>query len=168
MRLCAHLIRTRDVFSHLAQMRYVCMFSERTVMLRGWPCNAFICDPKVQGALGPLFQWMLATAVSRVLEMDEPEYLVMIDAAIWPGLDALEQERLMFHELRHLRARENEYGVPKLDPEGRPMLRLVPHDIEVFEDEVAYYGPTICGIQDALPAIAEGLAVEKRSRLKIA
>jgi hypothetical protein len=42
------------------------------------------------------------------------------------------------------------------------MLRLVPHDIEAFEDEVTTYGVEVCELEDACIAIAEGVRVDRR------
>jgi hypothetical protein len=130
-------------------------------MLHGAACYAFIAQPSVQGPLSKLFTWMLAGACARELEWEEPDFVIVIDAAIWPTLDALRKERLMYHELRHIAARENEYGVPTLDKEGRAMLKLVPHDAEFFHDEVSRYGLEVCGLEETAIAIAEGIATDK-------
>lgn len=129
---------------------------------------AFIGQPRVQGPLGALFTWMLAGACAKVLEWDEPDFVIVIDAALWPDLDAVGQERLMYHELRHVAAVENEFGVPRLDHEGRPLLKLVPHDAEFFHDEVEKYGVQVCGLEDAAIAIAEGEANQRRRKFRVA
>jgi hypothetical protein len=46
------------------------------------------------------------------------------------------------------------------------MLRLVPHDIEAFEDEITTYGIEICGLEDACIAIAEGVRIDRRAAAK--
>jgi hypothetical protein len=142
--------------------------SQPTVTLRGSACNAIVCVPSVQGPLNRFFVWLIARECAPLLEWEEPDFLIVIDGAIWPSLDGVRQERLIFHELCHVVARENEYGVPKLDSEGRPMLRLVPHDIEAFEDEVTTYGVEVCGLEDACIAIAEGVRVDRRKAAKSA
>lgn len=162
------LIEADSRFAHLAQLRFACILSQPLVSLHGAPCNALIGVPTAQGAFKRMFDWMIAELCAPVLEWDEPEFLILIDAAIWPSLDAVRRERLMFHELKHVVARENEFGVPKLDAEGRPMLRLTPHDVEVFEDEITTYGIEVCGLEDACVAIAEGAALDRRRRQKSA
>lgn len=140
------------------------MLSQPAVTLRGSACNALVGVPSTQGAFARLFIWMVAGLAAPVCEWEEPDFLILLDAAIWPSLDVVRKERLMFHELCHVVARENEYGVPRLDAEGRPMLRLVPHDAEFFHDEVARYGPEICSLEDTCIAIAEGARAERRSK----
>jgi hypothetical protein len=162
--ICARLLERVDRFAHLGQARFVCLASQPAVTLRGAECAAIVTVPMVQGPLKRLFDWLIASTCAPVLAWEEPDFLILIDAAVWSTLDAVRQERLMFHELCHVVARENEYGVPKLDAEGRPMLKLVPHDVEVFHDEIATYGPETCGIEDACLAIAEGIRAERRRR----
>jgi hypothetical protein len=155
-------------FAHLSQARLVYLASQPTVTLHGNPCWACVVNPSVQGPLTRFFDWVLASMAAPLLEWDEPDFVVLIDAAVWSTLDALRRERLIYHELRHIVARETEYGVPKLDAEGRPMLRLVAHDIEAFEDEIATYGIEACGLEDACIAIADGLAVDRRRKTSAA
>jgi hypothetical protein len=129
---------------------------------------AIVGVPRAQGPFSRLFDWMVAQLCASVCEWEEPDFLILVDAAIWPSLDPMRKERLMFHELCHVVARENEYGVPRLDAEGRPMLRLVPHDVEAFEDEITTYGIEVCGLESACVAIAEGAALDRRRRQKSA
>jgi len=143
--------------AHTREARIVCVSSQRTPMLRGWPCRAFIGTPRVQGPYRPFFEWFLAAFCRPILGGEEPEYLVVIDAALWPGLDATQQERLMFHELLHLREKENpETGEPRLHEDGRPQLQVVPHDVEVFTEEVARYGAEACALDALCQAIVDG------------
>lgn len=150
-----------DRFAHLSQARWVALLSQPTVTLRGAECNALVGVPSNQGPFSRLFTWMVAQLCATVCDWEEPDFLILLDAAIWPSLDAVRKERLIYHELCHVVARENEYGVPRLDAEGRPMLKLVPHDAEFFHDEVARYGPEICSLEDACIALAEGARGER-------
>ncbi len=162
------LIADVERLAHLGQARLVYMASQPLVTLHGIPSNACVVQPAVQGPLKRWFDWALAGFAAPVLEWDEPDFVILIDAAVWGTLDARRRERLIYHELRHIVARETEYGVPKLDAEGRPMLRLVAHDIEAFEDEIATYGIEVCGLEDACVAIADGLAVDRRRKASAA
>jgi hypothetical protein len=160
------LITDFDEFSHLMRARIVCVLSERTPMLRGSPCAAFIGPPTVQGAYRPLFDWLVAEFTKPLLEGDDPEYFIIIDAALWPTLDSERQERLMYHELCHLQPREGEDGSGiRLDREGRPLLKVVPHDTEVFHAEIRKYGPHIVGLEDHCLAIVEGNEAARQRRL---
>jgi hypothetical protein len=148
----------------LSQARFVCVLSQPAVTLQGTERAAIVAIPTVQGPLKRLFDWHVAQLAAPVLDWEEPDFLIVIDAAVWSTLvEAMRKERLIYHELSHVVARENEHGVPKLDREGRPMLRLVPHDAEFFHDEVAKYGIAVCGLEDACVAIAEGV---RRDRLR--
>jgi len=142
------------------------VLSQPEVRLHGSQKWAIVAIPSVQGPLSRLFDWMLAQLCAPLLEWEEADFVVLIDAAIWSTLDAVRQERLIYHELCHVVARENEYGVPKLDAEGRPMLRLVPHDAEFFHDEVERYGIEVCQLEDTCLAIAEGVRVDRRNAEK--
>jgi hypothetical protein len=160
--IAVKLIEECDVFAHLSQARFACLLSQPAVTLQGDARMAIVCIPTVQGPLKRFFDWVVAYIATPVLDWEEPDFLIVIDAACWPGLDAVRKERLVFHELKHVVARETEYGVPKLDREGRPMLRLVKHDIEAFEDEIVRYGISVCALEDACIAIAEGVRKDRR------
>lgn len=162
--ICVQLVERVDRFAHLGQARFAVLASQPVVTLRGAECAAIVTVPMVQGPLKRLFDWLIAGTCAPLLEWEEPDFLILVDAAIWSTLDAVQKERLMFHELCHVVARETEYGVPKLDSEGRPMLKLVPHDVEVFHEEVATYGPETCGIEEVCLSIAEGIRAERRRR----
>lgn len=162
-RAIATALIAREVrFAHLGQARFACVHSEPLVTLHGGECAALVGMPSVQGPFKRMFDWMLAQLCEPVLAWEEPDFLILIDVSGWRSLDPIRRERLMYHELCHVVARLNEHGVPKLDAEGRPMLRIVRHDAEFFEDEVATYGTEVCGLEDACLAIAQGIAVDKR------
>lgn len=163
--ICVRLIEEVDAFAHLGQALFACVLSQPLVSLRGDECNALVGVPTMQGPFKRMSDWMFAQVCAPVLDWEEPDFLVLIDAAVWSTLDAVRQERLMFHELKHVVARENEYGVPKLDAEGRPMLRLQRHDEEFFHDEVTRYGAHVCGLEDAALAIADGIRKDRRDAL---
>jgi len=166
--IATRLIDEVDRFAHLGQARFVCLGSQPTVTLRGAQCNAIVTMASVQGPMRRLFDWMVAYFAAPVLDWDEPDFLIIVDAAVWSTLDTVRQERLVFHELCHVVAIENEYGVPKLDNEGRPMLKVVPHDIEYFHGELERYGLAVCGAEDAATSIAAGFRIDQRNTKKIA
>lgn len=170
LRLAARLVSACDEFLHLSHARIPILFSQRTLSLHGAPCAAFIGIPKVQGPFRVLFEWCVAGLVAPVLDGEDPDFLILVDIAIWESLDAERRERLVYHELKHVVVREDEYGVPRLNKEtGDPMLKLVPHDIEAFDDEIRRYGPDIVGIETTCEAIVQGFdAAQRRNRKRVA
>lgn len=164
--LAVRLIARCDEFAHLVDARIACLWSEQQPMLRGAPCAAFVGYPRVQGPFSPLFAWLIASLCAPLCDQEEPDFLVIFDHALWPALDAERQERLVYHELCHVVAREDEYGVVRTSPDdGRVLLKLVPHDYEFFDQEVRRYGPDVCGLDGAAVAIADGFrATERRGR----
>jgi hypothetical protein len=169
--LAARLVSACDEFSHLADARLLCVASQRQPVLRGAPCEAFITSPAVQvSPLKWLFEWMLAQLAAPLFGNDLPDYVLILDAALWPTLDDEHRERLIYHELSHIEPRiDEETGIPKLSREdGRVMLKLVPHTYEFFDLEVRRYGPDVCGLTDAALAIADGHRAAQRRRLRVA
>lgn len=149
------LMKHPQDLDHLRDARIVCVFSQPTPMLRGHPCEAFIGPAKVQGVFRPFVEFLFTQFCGPVLDGYEPEFFVMIDAALWPTLDAVQRERLMFHELLHLRTKENpETGEPRLHEDGRPQLQTVPHDHELFTREIELYAGAI---PDRLEPLAQAL-----------
>lgn len=167
--LVARLVAELDEFSHLAQARIVCVSSARAPMLHGWPCAAFVVVPHVQGPLAHLFDWLVAGFTDAVLDGEDPDVLMLIDAALWPSLDAEGQERLIYHELCHIVPKEAADGSGiRLGRDGRPLLTLRPHDAEVFNAELVRYGPAVVGIDDTVHAIVAGQkAAQARRRPRL-
>jgi hypothetical protein len=176
---------------HLAQARILYVRSEREVLLRGFPAAAYICKPRVQGAMSAFVEDLLAQFAAPQFEGYDPDFLVRIDAACWDALGHTEtadqfwrahhlpappaatwpigRERLIFHELSHIYQRVDKDGAPAFSQDdGRPVLALRPHDAELFHGELECYGPTVCGAVDTALAIAAGGRFEQRRRLQIA
>lgn len=169
--LVAALVASCDEFSHLTDARIVCIASQPTPVLRGAACKAFIASPSVQvSPLKPLFAFLLAQLVSPLLDWEMPDYILVVDAALWPTLDAEHQERLVYHELCHVIARVDEdTGLERRSPEdGRILTKLQPHEYEFFDEEVRRYGPAVCELDRAAVAIADGHRAAQRRRLRIA
>lgn len=169
--IAARLIDSAEELSHLqeAQPLLLVLFSQRTLILHGGPCAAVIIQPRWQGPLGIVAECLLAEFGRPVLEGNDPDYVIVVDIAIWASLDAERRERLMFHELTHLQVVEDEFGVKKRNKQtGKPMLKLVPHDVELFESEMRRYGVEVCNAEDFLIAVVDGEARRKRRGLRIA
>lgn len=164
------LIATCDEFEHLhaAAPRVPVIRSARALIHRGSRANAVIIQPRWQGPLGMTAEWLLAQFCAPLLEGHDPDYVVFVDGAVWDGLSDEGRERLMFHELCHLVQVEDEFGVVRRHQDGRPMLKLVPHDYEAFSSEIRRYGIETCGIEAIAPDIVEGEARKRRRGLRIA
>jgi hypothetical protein len=155
--IVAQLIEREQEFAHLGLARLACVFSERELWLHGGQKAAIIATPAyVQGPLRHLLTWLVAGLVAPLFEWEEPDFLILVDRALWDTLDPERRERLVYHELCHVQARETEFGTPRLGQDGRPMLKLVPHDAEAFHAEIERYGVEICGLEDTAIAIATG------------
>jgi hypothetical protein len=153
----ALLITRLPEFAHLAHARIVCIFSERQLFLHGGPCAAFITTgTHTMGPCRHLVDWLLAGFVAPVLNQEDADFLILIDRPLWDGLDAERRERLLYHELCHVHAKEDEFGSPKVGNDGRIQLKLVPHDAEVFNAELERYGPVVCDFDQTLAAAVEG------------
>lgn len=166
--LASRLIDELTEFSHCFAAKVVCVFSERQLFLRGAPAAAFIAAPFAQGAMKHLWTWLLTGFMAPRLAWEEPDYVVLFDRPLWDALDAVGQERLVYHELKHIAQRTDEFGAPQFTKEGTPKLKLIPHDAEYFDDEVTRYGVAVCGLDAHAVAIAEGEARARRRGLKIA
>lgn len=160
------LIASVDAFHHLneAQPRIPVLLSQRALFLHGGRKAAVIIQPRWQGPLGQVAEFLVAKLVEPLLEGHDPDYVVIVDVAIWSMLDAERRERLIYHELCHLQVIEDEYGVAKRGKCGQPLLKLVPHDVEVFHAEIIRYGPEVVGIEEACEAIAEGFQAAERRK----
>lgn len=169
--LAARLIASLEEFTHLKQADPLLLFvfSERAIPFRGALAAAVICEPRWQGPLGMLAEVLVARLATPQLGAPlDPDYVVIVDASHWRSLDAERRERLMFHELSHLVAREDEFGVVRRGKDGRPLLKLVPHDVEVFLSEIERYGIETVGCEAIAPAIVEGEARKRLRGLRIA
>lgn len=160
--IAARLVADEPEFAHLGLARLACVFSERELWLHGGQKAALIAAPGyVQGPIRHLLTWLVVGMVAPLFAWEEPDFLILVDRAIWDSLDDVRRERLIYHELSHVQAKETEFGTPKLGQDGRPMLKLVPHDSEIFHAELVRYGLEVCGQEDLALAIVEG---ERRRR----
>lgn len=162
-------LRAEPLFAHTAGARLVCVASERTPVLHGWACHAWIAEPRVQGPFKWWFEWALAQFAAPVCAGELPHFVVLLDAALWPAWGAEYRERVIFHELKHLVQKEHpETGAPMFHDDGTPLLQLRPHDYEFFADEVERYGPELCALDTAAVAIAHGFRAAERRKRRVA
>jgi hypothetical protein len=91
--------------------------------------------PSVTGKLKEAFLWMVGNTFGYM-----PDFLVILDEAYWRAGDDRLREILMFHEMSHAVHKQDQYGAPRFDQEGRPVWGLVGHDVEEFTSVAARYG----------------------------
>lgn len=164
------LIETLDDFTHLkeAAPTLLFLFSERAIPFRGGLAWAVILFPRWQGPAGLIAAWLVAQfGAGQLGAALDPDYVVLFDAARWRSLDAERRERLVFHELSHLAAVEDEFGVIRRNREtGKPLLKLAPHSYEYFDAEIRRYGLDTCEADGLAHAIVEGEAQTRRRTLR--
>lgn len=86
--------------------------------------------------------WQKARQEQQMIEWfgRVPEFLITLAADYCGICSDAEFCALLEHELYHLGQRQDEFGAPAFDKEGRPKLRIVGHDVEEFIGVVARYG----------------------------
>lgn len=169
--LAARVLETCEELAHVADAapRILYLASQRVLWLHGGQKAAVIVQPRWQGPLGMVAEVLIAHLAAGQFEASlDPDYVVIVDAAVWSSLDDIGRERLMFHELSHLQQPEDEFGVPRIHKEtGRPLLKLMPHDVELFESEVRRYGVEVCNADGFVRAVVDGEANLKRKGFRV-
>jgi len=94
-----------------------------------------VYEPKVQGGLKDVFEWMISRLLGRL-----PRFLVVLDDGYWQECGARNREILVFHELTHCQQKLDRYGAPRFDLDGNPVYGLRAHDVEEFTSVVRRYG----------------------------
>lgn len=94
-----------------------------------------VYEPKVQGGLRDVFEWMIRRLLGRM-----PRFLVVLDDGYWQGCGARNREILVFHELSHCWHKTDRDGEPRFDMDDNPIYGLKAHDVEEFTSVVARYG----------------------------
>jgi len=107
-------------------------------------------------------------------ELDEWDFIIMLNEDAWPTFSDRQKEREMFHELGHAQLSLDTNGEPKRDDRGRLVCRIRKHDIQDFRDVVEIYGweedlqnlaeKGIADAQRPLLAEAEKKAAERESK----
>jgi hypothetical protein len=105
-------------------------------------------QPQVKGDLSEVFDWLVARLFGRT-----PDFLIVLDEGYWLQAGPREREILVFHELSHCVQKEDQYGSPKFDKEGRPVWGLRGHDVEEFISVAARYGAWTDEIRQFVDAV---------------
>lgn len=110
------------------------------------------CMPGVNGALSGLFEQLLEDAFGYW-----PDFLITLNAGWWAMASDREREILVFHELKHCDQAKDPFGAPKFSrTTGMPVITIVGHDVEEFNDVVARYGAWKGDLAAFLEAAASG------------
>lgn len=167
-RIVNRLVVECGEFGHLQQARIPCLLSQRALVERGRAVPVAVlhgaCYEGANSATRQLNAWLRAMFLRSVCDDEDPDFLILVDAALWPA-EAIQREHLIFHALAHLEQRTDQYGAPKFGDDGRPMLRMRPHDIERFESELARYGAVIEGFDAEAGAYTRARNAQDRLRL---
>jgi len=110
-----------------------------------------VYEPKVQGGLRDVFEWMIRLLLGRL-----PQFLVVLDEGYWEASDERLRTILVFHELCHVRQKIDKYGSPRFDSDGLPVYGLRAHDVEEFTAVAARYGAWNDEIREFIRAASEG------------
>ena len=108
-------------------------------------------EPKVQGGLKDVFEWMIQRLLGRM-----PRFLIVLDAGYWAECGERNREILVFHELTHCQQKRDRYGELRFDMDGNPVYGLLGHDVEEFTSVVRRYGAWNDGIRDFIAAANQG------------
>ncbi len=96
-----------------------------------------------------------------------PDFLITLDA---PGAAALDDPSfcaLVEHECYHCAQAVDEFGVPRETPDGDPIWRMRPHDVEQFTRVGERYGARAAGLEEMLAALLRGPTVAE-AKIEIA
>jgi hypothetical protein len=110
-----------------------------------------MCLPRFQGSLAPLATWLLAKVCDGI-----PDFLMILDRQWWVQADRMSRTALVFHELLHCTIAADKEGEQKFTDDGRPVWAIRPHDVEVFNEEVARFGAWHADIAAFIAAAREG------------
>jgi len=73
-------------------------------------------------------------------ELDNYDFIVLLNKEAWPTLEDVFKERLLHHELEHAQLSLDSNGEPKKDDRGRLVCRIRKHDFAEFRSVVKKYG----------------------------
>jgi hypothetical protein len=112
-----------------------------------WASTAF--EKKGRTVLGQCEQVMLRAGGWQKVRLEQqfrdwfgrvPKFLITIAADYSAECSDTEFCELVEHEMMHIAQATDEYGAPKFNQEGKPVLTIRGHDVEEFIDIVKRYG----------------------------
>lgn len=110
-----------------------------------------------------LVKWSIQHHVLKTATL--PDFLILIDANIWEGLDPGQKLALVDHELSHASQAKDENGSPKFHKDGRPVWSIRGHDVEEFCGVVERNGLWSDDLVTFARAIVDRLASEEQQRI---
>ncbi|ATZ96710.1 hypothetical protein DYD83_15820 [Dickeya fangzhongdai] len=112
-----------------------------------WASNAF--EKKGRAVLGQCEEVMMRAGGWQKARMEQqmyewfgrvPQFIITLAADYCAECNDLEFCALLEHELYHITQAVDQFGAPKFNKEGRPVLKLRGHDVEEFVGVVRRYG----------------------------
>ncbi|ATI15682.1 hypothetical protein [Bordetella phage vB_BbrM_PHB04] len=127
------------------------LFRRKEKIMGGRMILGTVYEPKVQGGLKDVFEWMIQRMLGRM-----PRFLVVLDEGYWQECGARNREILVFHELTHCQQKRDRHGELRFDLDGNPVYGLRGHDVEEFTSVVRRYGVWNDEIRDFIAAAQQG------------
>jgi len=87
------------------------------------------------------------------------DYVVTIAQDMWTQLTGEQKEALVYHELRHTFLDE--------DKKGDTQYKILPHDVEMFRDELKKYGPWRVDLELLVEQVEKGEVGEKKDNAQL-
>jgi len=73
-------------------------------------------------------------------ELDEYDFIILLNEEAFGKLTDEQKRRLIYHELEHAQLALDSNGEPKRDDRGRLVCRIRKHDIEDFREVIVEFG----------------------------
>lgn len=124
-----------DTLDHLSEARIAYLLTDEELKIRGKYAGACVFMPDAQGQNRRVYHWALARIFG-----DLPDVIMVVQREFWEECDDTAKVALVYHELRHIRQHESSKGPCFSKEDGRPILKLVDHDLGEFNDVARLFG----------------------------
>lgn len=94
---------------------------------------------------------------------ETPDIVITIYAPFAAETDDWSFCALVEHELCHAAQDVDTFGEPRFSQDGKPLLRLISHDVEQFVDVVERYGALASGVSDMVRVANKGAQIGEAS-----
>jgi hypothetical protein len=137
---------------HDHDMTVAILMKEGELKLRSQLVAGLAALPDAQGAMKPLFAWLLEDKLGY-----PPDFLIILSADFWAEASDRDREALVVHEALHCGHAKDAYGSLRFNSStGSPIIGIMPHDVEEFEAVVRRYGAWTPDLKTFHAALAEG------------
>lgn len=133
------------------ELRIAFLLKEGELRFRGQLAAGLAALPDAQGAMKPLFAWLLEETLGY-----PPDWLIIISADWWDEAKAIDREALVCHEALHCGQLRDKHGEPRFNAMGGPVVGILPHDVEEFHAVARRYGAWTPDLQEFQLALDEG------------